>query len=82
MDEMNIASEILHDYKLNNKRMFVIVLVLILLELCTIGGFLWYITLPTEEYAIEQSSDNDSNNIVVGGDYDGNKTEDNIQEEI
>lgn len=58
-----------------------IIYFLIALELLTIAGFMWYISLPAETTSIEQESDNDSYNQVVGGDYNGEQTEGNIQEE-
>lgn len=53
-----------------------IIYFLIALELLTIAGFMWYISLPVEEgTSIEQESDNDSYNQVIGGDYNGKQTE-------
>lgn len=52
----------------------------IALELLTIAGFMWYISLPAETTSIEQESDNDSYNQVIGGDYNGKQTESNLQE--
>lgn len=57
-----------------------IIYILIVLELLTIGGFMWYLSLPTETTSIEQESDNDSYNQVIGGDYNGKQTESNLQE--
>lgn len=74
MDEMNLASEILHDYKQGNKRMFVIIIIMIVMHLLTVGGFLWYITLPIEDSVTEYSQeveDSEYINQSIGGDING-----------
>ena len=69
----NFATELLHEVKLSAKRWFIAFLVVLGLWFATIGAFLWYISLPVEvaDTQVEQQSDNNSNNYVVGGDYDG-----------
>lgn len=56
-----------------------IIFALIILEFLTIGGFIWYLTVPVESTTIEQESDNESYNQVVGGDYNGEQTESDNQ---
>lgn len=78
MDNDKFATELLHMIKQSAKRWFIAFCVMVGLEIATIVGFMWYITLPTEETVIEQASDRSSNNSVIGGDYNGVTSEDNI----
>ena len=74
-EDLPLATELLHEVKAQAKRWFIAFLVMIGLEIATIGGFMWYISLPVEEIMIEQESDNNSSNEVIGGDYNGGKTD-------
>jgi len=49
------------------------ILTVLLLWFATIGLFIWYISLPVEEYDIyvDQISDRNSTNKFIGGDYYG-----------
>ena len=69
----NFATELLHEVKLSAKRWFIAFLVVLGLWFATIGAFLWYISLPVEvtDTQVEQQSDNNSSNYVVGGNYNG-----------
>lgn len=78
MDNDKFATELLHEVKASAKRWFIAFCIMVGLEIATIAGFMWYITLPTEETVIEQTSDRSSNNSVIGGDYNGVTPEDNI----
>lgn len=50
MDEnMNFATELLHELKASAKRWFIAFITMIVVEVLTIAGFLWYISLPAEE---------------------------------
>ena len=74
MDTENLATEILHELKANAKRWFIAFITVLILWFATIGAFLWYISLPVEEYTIEQeSTDRSMNNI--GGTIYGSETE-------
>ena len=55
------------------QRWFIAFLIILGLWFATIGAFLWYISLPVEvtDTKVEQQSDNNSSNYVVGGDYNG-----------
>ena len=44
------------------------------LEIATIIGFMWYISLSTDDYSVSQESDNNSVNILEGT-YNGSKTD-------
>lgn len=82
--EDKFATELLHEVKASAKRWFIAFIVVLCLWFATIGAFLWYISLPvevTETSSVEQQSDNNSNNYVVGGDYDGGLSERELQED-
>ena len=72
MDEegMTLASEILAELKASARRWFIAFLVMLGIELATIGGFLWYISLPTEEDTVTIEND-DGNANYVGRDLNG-----------
>ena len=77
MDNEHLATELLKEVKASAKRWFIAFCIMIGLELATIIGFMWYISLPIDETTIEQEADNDSYNQVIGGDYNGEPTEGN-----
>ena len=77
MNENNLATELLHEIKASARRWFIAFCIMVMLEILTIIGFMWYMSLPTEETYIEQDSDNDSENTIIGGDYNGFETEGN-----
>lgn len=82
MDEnKTLATELLHEVKASAKRWFIIAIVELCVILAIVAGFLWYITLPIEEYTIEQEATDRSFNIVNGGDFNGGEAEDYLQEE-
>lgn len=76
-----LATELLREVKASGKRWFIIALVELFLILALAGGFIWYITLPTEEYVIDQDANENSYNQVVGGDYNGGASENLVQTE-
>lgn len=82
MEHESLAVELLKEIKASARRWFIAFVVMCVLELLTVGGFIWYLSLPTsEEYYIEQEADNDSFNNVSGGDFtNGGKTESELQE--
>lgn len=57
-EEMTLATELLHELKASAKRWFIAFCVMVGLELATIAGFMWYITLPTEDVSIENDEGN------------------------
>ena len=70
------ASELLHEVKMSSKRWFIISMIeLVIIAILT----LLLIVTPTDEYSVEQESDNASTNII-GGSYYGGETEDYLQE--
>ena len=48
-DEHSLAYELLVEVKHSAKRWFVAFCFMLVLEILTIAGFLWYISLPAEE---------------------------------
>ncbi len=76
-DNTPFATELLHMIKQSAKRWFIAFCVMVGLEIATIVGFLWYITLPVDETvtSYEQSMDDiDSSGSVkqqIGVDEDG-----------
>lgn len=84
MDEegMTLASEILAELKASARRWFIAFLVMLGIELATIGGFLWYISLPVEDDTVTIEND-DGNANYVGRDINGGSIyngEDNSEE--
>lgn len=72
-EETTLASEILAELKASAKRWFIAFLVMVGIELATIAGFLWYISLPVEESINTQTiEDIDGNGDFlqrIGDDY-------------
>ena len=80
--EEKLATELLHEIKAQSKRWFITSIITTVLWFLTIGVFIWYATLPVEEYSIsyDQSAENSSQNQIIGGDYNGIET--NSEEKI
>ena len=53
MDNESLASELLHEVKMTSKRWFIAFCIMVVLEIATIAGFLWYVSLPVEEVSTE-----------------------------
>ena len=72
MDNRNygdtLAGELLHELKLSARRWFIAFCIMVALELATIGGFMWYISLPADELTIESD---DGNANYIGNDLNG-----------
>ena len=49
MEERNLATEMLHELKLNARRWFISFIIVLMLWFATIGVFIWYINQPIEE---------------------------------
>ena len=73
MDNESLALELLHEVKASAKRWFIAFCVMVGVEIATITGFLWYISLPIEEVSVyeqtgEQTDTNTSEfNQTIGG---------------
>ena len=83
MDEegTTLASEILAELKASAKRWFIAFLVMLGIEVATIAGFLWYISLPVDESVNSQTIDdvNAGGEILqrIGDDYGTSDTDNN-----
>lgn len=80
MDSENLATELLREVKESAKRWFIAFLVMVGVEVATIVGFLWYISLPVEEVNTEyqQEIDNLDNSKamqMIGSKYDNENTD-------
>lgn len=58
MPETPFATEIIRELKAQNKRMFIVNVIQLIIILLVIGIFIWYISLPVEEITIENDSGN------------------------
>lgn len=86
MGEQSLAMELINDYKKQNKRLFIIIVVVLTLWFATIGGFVYYICNYTVEEIteiseVETDSGNASacigdncNNGVVNGEGNSDKS--------
>lgn len=71
MDEegLTLATEILQELKASARRWFIAFLVMLGIEVATIGGFLLYISLPVDETVSMENDEGNAN--YVGGDVVG-----------
>lgn len=76
-ESVSFATELLREVKSSARRWFVAFMIMVILEIATICGFLWYISLPVEETTtdITQDADDGSSNQIIGGDYNVGETE-------
>lgn len=67
MDEegMTLATEILKELRASARRWFIAFLVMIAIEVATIAGFIWYISLPVEQESVEMENE-DGNALYIG----------------
>lgn len=84
MDEegTTLATEILQELKASARRWFIAFCIMVVVEIATIAGFLWYISLPVEESVTVENDDGNANYIggSVGGDVNNGKGN-SLQEE-
>ena len=86
MDNEKLATELLHEIKMSAKRWFIAFCIMVVLEFATIGGFVWYISLPVDETNTTIEND-EGNTNYVGGSMSGvinngegqNNSKDNTQ---
>lgn len=79
-ESVSFATELLREVKTSARRWFIAFCVMVMLEVATIIGFIWYISLPVDEsditsQDISQDADGGSNNQIVGGDYNVSESE-------
>ena len=81
MDEegTTLATEILQELKASVRRWFIAFLVMCGIEVGTVAGFLWYISLPTDETVTVENEDDNAN--YVGGNVGGDLTNNGIQKD-
>lgn len=79
---MTLATEIFSELKASARRWFIAFLMMLFIEIGTIAGFIWYISLPVDETTTTQEVANVNNSDIVqkvgDGDVrtaDSNKTE-------
>lgn len=70
-DGTKLASEILAEVKQNTKRWFYAFIVMVILEIATVAGFMWYISLPIDSQQVEIENE-DGNANYIGNDLKGN----------
>ncbi len=68
-EEVTLAMEILKEVKASAKRWFIAFVITLCIEVATIGGFLWYLSLPVEECVTVENEDGNAN--YVGEDLNG-----------
>ena len=79
-----LATEIFRELKASAKRWFIAFLVMCGIEVGTVAGFLWYISLPVEETTISQDmEDIEGSNISqkVGDEYGTSPSNNNTETE-
>ena len=69
-DGTKLATEILEEVKRNTKRWFYAFIIMVIIEVGTIVGFLWYISLPVEQEQVQIEND-DGNANYIGHDLTG-----------
>lgn len=74
-----LATEMLRELKASNRRWFIAFIVVLILWFATIGAFLWYVSLPVDEYVVDQYTEGDANAIVGIGDLNGYPAESNTE---
>lgn len=84
MEHETLATELLHEVKAQSRRWFTAFIIVLVLWFATIGAFLWYISLPIEEYEydVDQTTEGSRNIQIVGGsNYGETESQEEIQEE-
>lgn len=71
MENNNLATEILGELKTTNKRMFIALCISFAINIAVVGGFLWYISLPTEMENVTVESTSTGHANYVGGEMSG-----------
>ena len=66
----NFATELLHEVRQQARRWFIAFCIMVGLEVATIAGFMWYISLPVEGEDVTVEND-DGNANYVGNDLNG-----------
>lgn len=80
-NDFTLASELLHELKMSAKRWFICFCIMVALEVATVTGFLWYLSLPAEDYSVIDQESTDRSINMIGGEYNGGKAESDIIQE-
>lgn len=74
MDEegTTLATEILQELRASAKRWFIAFIIMLCVEIATVAGFLWYLSLPVDETVTVENEDGNAN--YVGGNVSGDIT--------
>ena len=81
MKEQSLAMELLQDYKKANKRMFIIIIIILTMWFATIGYLVYILndigTIETTTQQVEQENKEGNNNFIGGnGDINNGKAKD------
>ena len=71
MDNEKLATELLREVKMQAKRWFIAFCIMVALEVATIAGFMWYITLPVESEDVTTIENDEGNANYIGGNVNG-----------
>lgn len=66
---VTLATEILQELKASARKWFIAFLIMLGIEIATICGFLWYISLPVDEAVTVENEDGNAN--YIGNDMNG-----------
>lgn len=77
MEENTLATELLMQLKASAKRWFIAFVIMVMLEVCTIVGFMWYLSLPVEQAVAVENEDGNANYIEDSNTGDINNGSDN-----
>lgn len=69
-EQKSLATELLHEIKASARRWFIAFIIMLVLWFATIGTFIWYISLPVDNYSVEVETD-DGNANYIGNDMNG-----------
>lgn len=64
-----LATEMLKELKASSKRWFTAFIIMLAVEVATVAGFLWYISLPVDETVTVENDEGNAN--YIGGDVSG-----------
>lgn len=74
MMENSLATELLHEVKMQSRRWFIAFIVVLFMWIGTIVAFLWYISLPVETTTTATVENTDGNATYIGEDMNGELT--------
>lgn len=66
-----VLEGILNHFAIMNKRLFILSITILVAWLLTIAGFIWYLSLPVEDYSGVSVENNDGNANYIGNDMIG-----------